>query len=227
MSGCGTGRWLLFYDEAEIKLGTGARATTTNTRHEAEAEASYVAGVLTPSRSPRAHPCHVPSALQGASIERTALPACHSWTKPQRLAATCARNHSCSRRHQRCKQDALEVELVSGPVIASSGAIRKTKMPPAQKKTWIALSAGGVGGAIECCCTWPMEYLKTQLQSFRTVKGRAAAALHGHRVGLEVHDPAEGLLLALHRFDASTHLQRAESRRALRREPILSEPVGR
>ena len=58
-------------------------------------------------------------------------------------------------------------------------------------------------------------------------QGRAAAALHGHRVGLEVHDPAEGLLLALHRFDASTHLQRAESRRALRREPILSEPVGR
>ena len=73
---------------------------------------------------------------------------------------------------------------MSGPVIASSGAIRKTKMPPAQKKTWIALSAGGVGGAIECCCTWPMEYLKTQLQSFRTVKGGPPPPFTGIASGL-------------------------------------------
>ena len=55
-------------------------------------------------------------------------------------------------------------------------------MPPAQKKTWIALSAGGVGGAIECCCTWPMEYLKTQLQSFRTVKGGPPPPFTGTRL---------------------------------------------
>ena len=57
-------------------------------------------------------------------------------------------------------------------------------MPPAQKKTWIALSAGGVGGAIECCCTWPMEYLKTQLQSFRTVKGGPPPPFTGIASGL-------------------------------------------
>jgi len=44
-------------------------------------------------------------------------------------------------------------------------------MAAPKKKTWIALSAGAVGGAIECCATWPMEYIKTQLQSFRTVAG--------------------------------------------------------
>ena len=57
--------------------------------------------------------------LGNLSSSSRPLPA-HSWTKPHRLqATTCARNHSCSRRHQRCKQDALEVEVVSGPVIAS------------------------------------------------------------------------------------------------------------
>jgi solute carrier family 25 citrate transporter 1 len=57
-------------------------------------------------------------------------------------------------------------------------------MPPAQKKTWISLAAGGVGGAVECCCTWPMEYLKTQLQSFRTVRGGPAPPFSGIASGL-------------------------------------------
>ena len=69
---------------------------------------------------------------------------------------------------------------MSGPVVASC----ENTMPPAQKKTWIALSAGGVGGAIECCCTWPMEYLKTQLQSFRTVKGGPPPPFTGIASGL-------------------------------------------
>ena len=47
-SGCGTGRWLLFYDEAEIKLGRGARATTTNTTPCARlgSESSWVPSVF-------------------------------------------------------------------------------------------------------------------------------------------------------------------------------------
>ena len=40
-----------------------------------------------------------------------------------------------------------------------------------KKKTKLSLTAGCVAGAVECCCTWPMEYIKTQLQSFRKVKG--------------------------------------------------------
>eukprot|EP00635_Sarcinochrysidales_sp_CCMP3193_P001503 CAMPEP_0118896338 /NCGR_PEP_ID=MMETSP1166-20130328/4253_1 /TAXON_ID=1104430 /ORGANISM="Chrysoreinhardia sp, Strain CCMP3193" /LENGTH=286 /DNA_ID=CAMNT_0006835395 /DNA_START=84 /DNA_END=944 /DNA_ORIENTATION=- len=35
----------------------------------------------------------------------------------------------------------------------------------------ISLTAGCIAGAVECCCTWPMEYIKTQLQTFRKVHG--------------------------------------------------------
>ena len=47
-----------------------------------------------------------------------------------------------------------------------------------------AVFENGVGGAIECCCTWPMEYLKTQLQSFRTVKGGPPPPFTGIASGL-------------------------------------------
>ncbi|KAJ1456528.1 mitochondrial carrier domain-containing protein [Pelagophyceae sp. CCMP2097] len=46
------------------------------------------------------------------------------------------------------------------------------------------LVAGCLAGAIECCCTWPMEYLKTQLQSFRKVPGGAPPPFTGIGSGL-------------------------------------------
>lgn len=41
----------------------------------------------------------------------------------------------------------------------------------AKKSTGITFAAGCLAGSVEACVTWPMEYIKTQLQSFRTVPG--------------------------------------------------------
>eukprot|EP00629_Pelagomonadales_sp_RCC1024_P003741 CAMPEP_0119292390 /NCGR_PEP_ID=MMETSP1329-20130426/44085_1 /TAXON_ID=114041 /ORGANISM="Genus nov. species nov., Strain RCC1024" /LENGTH=267 /DNA_ID=CAMNT_0007293231 /DNA_START=132 /DNA_END=931 /DNA_ORIENTATION=+ len=67
-------------------------------------------------------------------------------------------------------------------------------MPPAKKKTWIALASGCVGGAVECCCTWPMEYLKTQLQTFRKVKGGPPPPFTGIGSGLAYTVRTTGVL---------------------------------
>jgi len=57
-------------------------------------------------------------------------------------------------------------------------------MPPAKKDPSIALAAGCVAGAVECCCTWPMEYVKTQLQTFRKVAGGKPPPFTGIGSGL-------------------------------------------
>ena len=40
-----------------------------------------------------------------------------------------------------------------------------------KKDVRLTLASGCIAGACEASATWPMEYIKTQLQSFRTVKG--------------------------------------------------------
>ena len=42
---------------------------------------------------------------------------------------------------------------------------------PEKKDVRLTLASGCIAGACEASATWPMEYIKTQLQSFRTVKG--------------------------------------------------------
>lgn len=57
-------------------------------------------------------------------------------------------------------------------------------MPPAKKDPSISLAAGCLAGAVECCCTWPMEYVKTQLQTFRKVSGGKPPPFTGIGSGL-------------------------------------------
>lgn len=53
-----------------------------------------------------------------------------------------------------------------------------------KKDPTLSLAAGCMAGAVECCSTWPMEYIKTQLQSFRKVKGGPAPPFTGIGSGL-------------------------------------------
>ncbi|KAJ8611961.1 hypothetical protein CTAYLR_004409 [Chrysophaeum taylorii] len=57
-------------------------------------------------------------------------------------------------------------------------------MPPAKKDPAISLTAGCIAGAVECCCTWPMEYIKTQLQTFRKIPGGKPPPFTGIGSGL-------------------------------------------
>ncbi|KAH8045155.1 hypothetical protein JL720_16793 [Aureococcus anophagefferens] len=92
------------------------------------------------------------------------------------------------------------------------------------KTTSISLAAGCVAGAVECCCTWPMEYIKTQLQSFRTVKGGPAPPFTGIGSGLAYTVRTTGALSLYNglapvlafsapkagvRFGANTHFRNA------------------
>lgn len=67
-------------------------------------------------------------------------------------------------------------------------------MPPAKKKPLLALASGGIAGAVECSCTWPMEYIKTQLQSFRRVAGGPAPPFTGIGSGLRYTVRTTGVL---------------------------------
>jgi len=67
-------------------------------------------------------------------------------------------------------------------------------MPPAKKKTSLALASGGIAGALECCACWPMEYIKTQLQSFRKVAGGPAPPFTGIGSGLRYTVRTTGVL---------------------------------
>ncbi|KAH8047559.1 hypothetical protein JL722_13002 [Aureococcus anophagefferens] len=95
---------------------------------------------------------------------------------------------------------------------------------PKKKTTSISLAAGCVAGAVECCCTWPMEYIKTQLQSFRTVKGGPAPPFTGIGSGLAYTVRTTGALSLYNglapvlafsapkagvRFGANTHFRNA------------------
>jgi hypothetical protein len=97
-------------------------------------------------------------------------------------------------------------------------------MAAPKKKTSISLAAGCVAGAVECCCTWPMEYIKTQLQSFRTVKGGPAPPFTGIGSGLAYTVRTTGALSLYNglapvlafsapkagvRFGANTHFRNA------------------
>ena len=168
---------------------------------------------------------HVPSALQGASIEQAALRACHSWTKPQRLAATCARNHSCSRRHL---SGASKTRWRRESVRSSHrivGRDSQNKNAPAQKNAWIALSAGGVGVHRVLLHLRAMEYLK-RAPELSHRQGRAAAAFTGIASGLRYTIQQKGFfslytgLTPVLIFSAPKAGVRFEA-------PILSEPVGR
>lgn len=57
-------------------------------------------------------------------------------------------------------------------------------MPPAKKDPMVSLAAGCVAGGVECCITWPMEYIKTQLQTFRKVAGGKPPPFTGIGSGL-------------------------------------------
>mmetsp|Transcript_17088 Transcript_17088/g.53375 ORF Transcript_17088/g.53375 Transcript_17088/m.53375 type:complete len:290 (+) Transcript_17088:226-1095(+) len=57
-------------------------------------------------------------------------------------------------------------------------------MPPAKKNPTISLAAGCIAGGVEVCITWPMEYVKTQLQTFRNVAGGKPPPFTGIGSGL-------------------------------------------
>jgi solute carrier family 25 citrate transporter 1 len=47
----------------------------------------------------------------------------------------------------------------------SEDGVRKSANP------MVSLTAGAIAGGIECISVWPMEYIKTQLQLQKVVKG--------------------------------------------------------
>jgi len=57
-------------------------------------------------------------------------------------------------------------------------------MPPAKRDPSLSLAAGCVAGGVEACITWPMEYIKTQLQTFSKVKGGKPPPFTGIGSGL-------------------------------------------
>ena len=68
-------------------------------------------------------------------------------------------------------------------------------MAPAKKKdTGLSLASGGIAGAIEACCTWPMEYIKTQLQLMSNVKGGKPPPYNGILSGISYTVRTTGFL---------------------------------
>lgn len=58
----------------------------------------------------------------------------------------------------------------------------------------VSLVAGSISGCIECTCTWPMEYIKTQLQLQRNLPAGQKPPFNGILSGLAYTTRTTGFL---------------------------------